>query len=372
CSSNGSDKSGVGSAGTSPVLSNDGMGPGAVFNTGDMQSGNGSLLDPTDTCVGEEAGTELAPAVVELLIDTSLSMDENAPGSRRSKWEETRDAMLSAIALMPATTAIGVVFYPNVDVGEMPCFNSSAQVPIAPLGADGSAQRAALSAAFQAQSPNGSTPTHDAYRYALSQLGAATSPGQKYLVLATDGVPTYALDCKGSGTEQAPADPTPLIPEAASALGRGIKTFVIGSPGSENARQSLSQMAQAGGSASAGCSNTGPNYCHFDMTQKPDFASALRDALAQISGLALSCTYDIPPPPNGGTLDLTKVNVLYTAPGGMPELIGQNPTGSCSDGWAYSSDNKQVVLCGDTCNRVKSSSGQVSLQFGCTTQQSIR
>jgi hypothetical protein len=185
--------------------------------------------------------------------------------------------------------------------------------------------------------------------------------------LVTDGVPTYALDCKGSGQQQDPADPTPLIPEAASALGRGIKTFVIGSPGSEGARKSLSQMAEAGGTAKPGCSHNGPNYCHFDMTAQPDFTVALRDALASISGLALSCSYDIPPPPSGSTLDAAKVNVLFTPEGGARETLLQS-SGGCSDGWQYSPNGKQILLCGDTCDRVKSSSGQVTLQFGCSTQ----
>jgi hypothetical protein len=150
-----------------------------------------------------------------------------------------------------------------------------------------------------------------------------------------------------------------------------MKTFVIGSPGSEDARRSLSQMAQAGGTATEGCSHDGnPFYCHFDMTEEADFAVALRDALASISGLALSCAYDIPSPPNGGTLDASKVNVLFTPAGGAREVIGQSPSGPCTDtdGWQYSPNQEQILLCGSTCDRVRASNGQLSLEFGCTTQ----
>jgi hypothetical protein len=306
---------------------------------------------------------------VELLVDTSLSMDERAPGSNRSKWIETRRVMLDAIDLMPRTTSVGVVFYPDVEVGADPCFDSEADVAVAALGSSTSQQRSRIRDAFERENPRGSTPTHDAYRYALDELAAAPGVGQRFLVLITDGVPTYALGCEGSGQQQDPADPTPLIPEAASALGRGIKTFVIGSPGSEGARRSLSQMAEAGGTASDGCSSDGrPHYCHFDMTQEDDFAQALRDALASISGIALSCAYDIPEPPSGGTLDLTKVNVVFKPPGADRELIPQSPAGTCADGWQYSADQSQVLLCGDTCDRVSSSTGQLSLEFGCTTR----
>jgi hypothetical protein len=346
-------------------------------NTSPYASGNtGEIFNPDETgaeateqfCAGQEAGTELAPSIIELLVDTSLSMDETAPGSRRSKWLETRQAMLEAIDVMPGTASIGVVFYPDVEVGAMPCFDSQADVAIQSLGGTSSTQRTEIRDAFGKESPRGSTPTHDAYKYALTQVAAATQPGQRYLVLITDGTPTYSLGCKGSGTPQDPADPTPLIPEAASALGRGIKTFVIGSPGSEDARKSLSQMAEAGGTAKAGCSHNGPNYCHFDMTQQPDFGAALRDALASISGLALSCAYDVPPPPSGSTLDPNRVNVLFTPDGGDREVLLRGADGSCSEGWQYSPNGKQILLCGDTCDRVRSSSGDVTLQFGCATQ----
>lgn len=361
-------ESGTRAPGGTPVL--DGDGNGAIFDRDEGSGPISSGFASADACVGREAGTELTPSIVELLVDTSLSMDEDAPGSNRSKWVETRRVTLEAIELMPGTASVGVVFYPDVEVGAPVCFDSDADVDIDRLGTASSAQRREVRRAFERARPRGSTPTHDAYRYALEQLAAVEGVGQKFLVLITDGTPTYALGCEGSGVPQDPADPAPLIPEAASALTRGMKTFVIGSPGSEDARRSLSQMAQAGGTASAGCSHDGrPRYCHFDMTEEEDFAVALRDALASISGIALSCAYDIPEPPSGATLDLSKVNVLFTPPGGERELLLQSPPGStCSSGWRYSDDQSQVLLCGDSCDRVSSSSGRLSLEFGCTTR----
>ena len=365
CSSDDSD-GGDADPGGAPRL--DGTGNGAIFG-GDTPGSVAGGFDSSQTCVGQEAGTELAPALLELLVDTSLSMDQDAPGSNRSKWVETRRVLLEGIDLMPSTTSLGVVFYPDVEANAPTCFDREADVPVELLGAGNSPQRNQIRQAFQAESPRGSTPTHDAYRYALGELGAVANLGQRFLVLITDGTPTYALDCQGSGTPQDPADPAPLVPEAATALGRGIKTFVIGSPGSEGARSSLSQMAEAGGTATPGCSHNGqPRYCHFDMTEEADFAVSLRDALASISGLALSCSYDIPSPPNGGLLDPSKVNVLFTPPGGEQELIGQSAPGTCTDGWQYSANQSQVLLCGQTCDRVKASNGRLALEFGCTTR----
>jgi hypothetical protein len=104
------------------------------------------------------------------------------------------------------------------------------------------------------------------------------------------------------------------------------------------------------------------------MTREEDFAIALRNALSAISGAALSCVYDVPEPPDGSLLDPTRVNVLYEPNGGEREVIGRSPSGTCSSGWQYSGDQNQILLCGDTCDRVREDSGLISLEFGCTTE----
>jgi hypothetical protein len=332
------------------------------------EPGDGSGLPGGQSCVGETAGAESAPAVLQLVVDTSGSMDQDAPGTRGSKWTVTRDALLGAINRMPGDTAVGVVFYPDVSIDADTCFDNDADVAISRLEESGSGQRNQIRRAFQNQSPDGGTPTHDAYRYAFTQLEATTAVGSRFAVVITDGTPTFSLGCEGTGLIRDPVDPAPLVVEAANATSRGVSTFVIGSPGSEGARESLSRMAEAGGTAKPGCSHRGPNYCHFDMTEELDFASALTDALGTISGLALSCSYDIPAPPAGATLDPARVNVLFSPSGGPQELIGKNGTGPCNEGWQYSADGTQVLLCGSTCDRVRSSDGSLELQFGCETQ----
>jgi hypothetical protein len=121
----------------------------------------------------------------------------------------------------------------------------------------------------------------------------------------------------------------------------------------------LSRAADAGDTASAGCSHEGPDFCHFDMTQAPDFGAALRNALAQITGQIISCSYDLPTPPPGEELDLTKVNVVHTPGDGEPVLIPQTGDGSCSEGWRY--QNGTIELCESTCQRVRAARVAVRL-----------
>jgi hypothetical protein len=364
CSSNKSkDDDGGGGLGSQTPVFGDGDLEGPDFGTDPDDPDNAP-----DGCVGQTAGTEALPAVLQLVVDTSGSMDQDAPGSQSSKWVVTRQALLGAIDEMPNNTSVGVVFYPDVPISANTCFDNDADVPIALLDAPGSNQRSQIERAFSRQSPDGGTPTHDAYRYAHRQLAAARVTGARFAVVITDGTPTFSLGCEGTGLISDPVDSGPLVTEAAQARTLGVSTFVIGSPGSEGARESLSRMAEAGGTARPACSHSGPNYCHFDMTRSGDFAADLRDALGTISGLALSCSYDIPAPPSGQVLDPDRVNVLFTPRGGTAELIGKSASGACREGWRYSDDGAQVLLCESTCDRVKGSEGSLSLEFGCATR----
>jgi hypothetical protein len=349
-------------------------GDGPIFEEG------GGAADPNanvpgyfdgEACAAQSAGAESAPSVLQLLVDTSGSMDEDAPGTRGSKWTVTRSAVLDAVSGMPEDTAVGVIFYPNVPNNNAdPCIRRQTAVQIAELARGGSQQRQRITQAFQRQQPEGGTPTHDAFEYAVSDMSGSAAAGERFIVLITDGIPTFSLGCEGNGqnNNDDPVDSTPLIAAARDAATRGIRTFVIGSPGSDDARGSLSRMAEAGGTASAGCSHDGPNYCHFDMTREQDLGAGLTSALGIISGVALGCRYAVPDAPDGAALDPAKVNVLFTPPTGVQELIGQSLDESCSEGWRYTDNQSQIRLCSNTCERVQGSEGSLSLAFGCATQ----
>jgi len=104
------------------------------------------------------------------------------------------------------------------------------------------------------------------------------------------------------------------------------------------------------------------------MTREQDLSAGLTNTLGIIAGVALGCRYSVPVAPDGATLDPGKVNVLFTAPDGVEELIGQSLDSGCSEGWQYSEDQSQIRLCTNTCERVQGSEGSLSLQFGCATE----
>jgi len=253
-------------------------------------------------------------------------------------------------------------------------------IPIDLLGAAGSAQRSALAAGLtgpNAAQANGGTPTDDAYEYELANdMNKCLLPGKRFMVLITDGQPTFLKGCMGTGNTVDPVDYNPVIAAIKGAWDTsGVKTFIIGSPGSEaqastgaDGRGWLSQAAQVGHTPlTPNCSDSGPNYCHFDMSQVPDFAAGFSSALAQIAGQVVSCSYSFPPPPPGQTLDLDKINVILTT--GVPEylLIQRASSSTCTTGW-YLDDSNNVVLCSDTCTKAKTdTAASLNLLFGCAT-----
>lgn len=323
-------------------------------------------------CVDQFAELAERPPVIEFVVDTSGSMSwvpgtELLPAAGElSKWEITAQALVTAIAAMPDGAAVGISYYPNTTQGGNACFREDAAAPIARLDAE---QRALIERVNQNRIPAGGTPTHAAYEFGIEQLQASTLQGSKFLVLITDGIPTYTLECSGDG--QTRVDGAPLVASVDEHYqADAIRTFVIGSPGSEPAREELSKMAFVGGTGPAGCENV-LGSCHFDMTGEPDFSSALRQALGDIAEATLGCDYAVPAaPPGRSRIDFNDVSVVVESAGMPIQEFGRASSASCDSGWQYSDDRSSIVLCRSTCDELGRLADQnpdiaVRVRFGC-------
>jgi len=362
-----------------------GGGLGTSGTTGDPMQ-DGGVVDLTDdqvndlngaSCAGWSAEPETQPAVLQLVVDTSLSMDEPPGGGRGrnnnepTKWDITRDALQEVLGTLPEELAVGLFFYPNMETegSDQPrpvaeCVNLDEGIEVAPLTDQ---HRENLIEIFDDTEPNGWTPTHGAYEHALeSSLLPSDLPGNKYLLLITDGIPTLTHDCEGESNQGGaePVDTDPIVDAIADARRAGVRTFLIGSPGSEDGRQWMSLAAIQGATARAGCQVDGAPYCHMDMTTAPDFGAALRAGLNQVTG-EISCTYDVPEPPAGQTIDPNLVNLIVTTSSGTSQLVLPDSNGDCTEGWQLSGN--QVVLCDGTCSRVQADGAALQLLFGCET-----
>jgi hypothetical protein len=339
-------------------------------------------------CASSSVQSELLPSNLLFVIDRSASMACNPPpttastvcelnpvradAQQPSKWEITRDALATAIRALPHDTVAGLAYFSNDDACGV---HSTPSVPLAPLD---QAQSSTIQASLAAVDPSGATPlvgaTILAYRHLHALALAGAIHGKQFVVLLTDGQQSDACSdpslCTG---QQACTDllVNQEVPKAA-APGVGIKTFVIGAPGSEPSRRVLSQIAKNGGTAPDGCDVAAGN-CHFDMTTQAKFDQALADALTKIAGRALSCELPMPIMENV-KVDPKLVNVVYSpSDGSKPSLILKDDRSACdsgADGWQYAADDPaKILLCGKACDMVRGNRGaRVDVVLGCPFQ----
>jgi hypothetical protein len=367
---------------------------GTSGSNGGGEGPGGEGGEGADTCAATKQVAELTPANLLFVIDKSGSMNCNPPEgdealnarcanfpvkedpSLPSKWEVTNDALgnaLDSLAENPNVSA-GLMLFPVPERAPSgasgraeSCYvDGEADVEVGSLDTQG---RGDLGDALGAVMPAGETPIVGAtilgYKYLSDAIRAGDLAGNHFVVLLTDGAET----CE-------PGQLSDLVNrDVPNARLWNIRTFVIGAPGSEQARSLLSQIAWEGGTASStNCSHGGATPdegdCHFDMTESMDLAADLNAALQEISRTTvLSCEYDVPENPDGGGVDLNKVNVSFTPGGGDPETIAKTD-GDCAavEGWQYSGDYAKIVLCGETCTRVQADSrGEVNIELGCPT-----
>jgi hypothetical protein len=325
---------------------------------------------------------EPEPALLMSIIDVSGTMAYAAPGATASKWDIERSVLGDAVGSMPAKVGMGILYFPNMPTPPSAtprpvsaCVNLGALVPIALLGSYTSRQRDDLARSLVSTEPSlqGGAPTLDAYLAGLDELGRSTLDGTRHMLLITDGQPTFSENCVGNGTIESPVDPGPIVNAINAARRAGVRTFVIGSPGSQrtnsrgdDARPWLSLAAEAGGTVAWQCSHSGPVFCHYDMTRESNFGRALRDAVGDIERRLVRCDVRLPDPPQSETLDLSRVNVVFTSSDGTSTVVARDDSQSCNNGWRYTNDQRSIVLCEGTCRAVNGELGsKLELVFGC-------
>jgi hypothetical protein len=415
-------------AGSDGTPARGGSGVGSIPSTevevssGGSPTGAGGATSTTGGGEANEAGTDgtggispcaeghtvnamaIQPAV-EFLIDTGSSMaDTDAPSTQgQSKWAVTRQVLDQTFASLPPKWAVGVAYF-NQPVGQS-VYAGQQAVPIAPLTAE---QLVAIHASLDAVTPAGMTPTLSAWQFTFDHLSSwsPSAPGYqgggKFLVLVADSVPTINRDGATSGTgmngtiTQAEYDYfAQTVDSAFQAI--GIKTFVVGVPGSEDPEGAaydplyeLSLLAIAGGTTMAGCTpiagtvvgcydtlhqrqstclDSRGTYCHFDLTVTSDFATGLVNALSQIATPGWSCLYQIPPT-GGPVIDPNGVRITYTPAGGPPETLTQSIDGCATGDWYFSAVDSngqptEIALCPSYCAASTLEGSSLDMTFTC-------
>jgi hypothetical protein len=341
-----------------------------------------SVTIQADAACGETAvGASARKVNVLLVIDESGSMLDKPKGFTVDKWSALKTALGDALTAVKNDISFGLDVFPatgDPKTAAVACEMPSAAGITVPVAAGATSVPKILSA-IAAETPGGGTPTSAALQRALAYFttGAGASlQGDKYVLLATDGGPDCnakltctAATCTTNLDGQCPAaagnccDPTKFGADAGSrclddgattaqvaALAKkGIKTFVVGIPGSEAYKASLDAFAVAGGEVS---SSTSPQYYAVSASGG---TQGLSTVLASITKqLVTSCTLQLTSEPKDNRL----LNVLVDG-----VRIPQT-----ADGWHLdtSTSPPTINLLGSTCTEVETTGAQsVQVLFGC-------
>ncbi len=355
--------------------------------------GSGSTAASTSSGLCSAATTVRAigsPLDLYVMLDQSGSMSDEVAGGI-TKWVAVTNALQAFVeapnaegvgigiqyfAVAPGNLMCPLTCHTNVDCGDAcgecnhpfggevgTCWNA-----VTPGGNDSCAaadyaepeveianlpgNAAAIVASMNAHTPVSGTPTSAALQGAIDHASdwAKTHAGHAVVdVLATDGDPS---ECD--------TDLGDIQTIAASGLPK-IRTFVIG-VGSSTAN--LNGIANAGGT----------NHAYIVDTDADTNAQFLA-ALEEIQHIVLACSYQVPTPAGGGTVDPANVNVEFASGDGSPPAVfDQVPNvGDCpSQGGAWYYDNPikptKIVLCPATCTGVSADAkGEIDIVLGCKT-----
>ena len=256
-----------------------------------------------------------------------------------------------------------------------------------------------LAASSPAPGDGDGNPSYDAINSGINALKAFPMVGGKrVLVYITDGGasctsvtnrPGY-VDGNTCNDWEYPDSIVTLLKNAHDDTQTKINSFIVGVPGADtdgsnpntppyHVRNALSAYAYAGSpeTVDPACdgkvfSKTGADpsvVCHFDMSQTYT-STKLSDAIKSIRGKVMGCTFDLPSA-DGGMVDKTKVNVTYSANGGVTiDLLKRsNPSDPCtaSGCWDYDGNGK-VELFGKACTDLQTAAtANVHVLLGCDT-----
>jgi len=279
-----------------------------TFSKADGQGGDGGIsidvghppgdgpigfeADSMPSCVATTPQAVNLPPDVLIVLDRSGSMKDRIDGSTckggcgaDSKWTQMTNALVAFIPTVQTTVNWGLKLFGS-SAGDGTC-DVSVTADVAPSTMNAVAIQSAIGQAL----PGSSTPTTAAVTNAAAYLAGVADGNPKFILLATDGIPTCGTAQCAPGVitmgNQAQCDDANAIAAVTTVHDKQhIPTFVIGiGTAAGGGDATLTSMAQAGGFPRAGT----PAYYPVES------AAELTAAFQAITGMVSSCTFSIAP-----------------------------------------------------------------------------
>ena len=340
-----------------------------------LDGGTGTSTGPTAdaNCGGQVTNLKRRPPNILLVLDRSASMSDTSKGNI---WTFVVPAVEGVIQSTQNELQWGLEMFP-LGGGNSSNECTSATLPtvstINPQVALGN--YAAILAQIPATATGDGTPTDTAITTATAYLKSVQNDYPRYILLATDGVPSCVGAASSSTSNGVKTGVTAAVNAISAATAAGIPTFVVGvnSPSSASSLADLTAMADAGGvglphavcpPGASASTCTGAAYTGFYLATDQ---AALASALSKIVGSVNSCQIQLsqlPPDPSFVAVKVTD------ASGNSSQIFQKGSGAETSAGdWSYADAGKTVVqLEGPACNTISAGAGGTfEIWFGCTS-----
>ncbi|MCU0674097.1 MAG: hypothetical protein MUE69_15035 [Myxococcota bacterium] len=388
-----------------PGITRDGGGGGLDSGGGPLPDGSPPRpdvgpppdpFDPRNGCGAAAIPTERVPGSVLLVFDYSGSMDDTpgGSGSGATKWDLATGAINDVLASVPDDLNMGLMLFP--DPGESSDCNvvTAPQVGVGPL----SSTRSMIMSRLTGTPNGGQTPIIDASRAGWNYMLSLDAPGQKGIIVVSDGGET----CNGELSDEMAVH----MEAQTNNLAFGLSTYAVGLTTSNSL---LSGLAFYGGtprtdtceadcsandrlcSSDADCTRgatcqsivpfpvpgfpdiractggTTSECCHY-VASSGGFRAEFEAALEEIAQRFLeSCVFELPRGTDPSTFDPSQVNVGVTFSGEERRVLGRSSDDGV-DSWNYTSDAyESIVIQGPICEELLSGDALVEIVLGCPT-----
>jgi Mg-chelatase subunit ChlD len=319
-------------------------------------------------CGGQVTNLKRRPPNILLVLDRSASMSDTSKGNI---WTFVVPAVKSVIQSTQDELQWGMEMFPYGDGSECSSGTLPTVSEVNPTVAIGN--YAAIAALIPGTATGNGTPTDTAITTGMNYLKSVANDYPRYMVLATDGVPSCVGAASSSTSNGVKTGVTAAVNAIAAANAAGIPTFVVGinSPSSSSSLSDLTAMADAGGEAlphatcppgASASACIGSTYTGFYLATDQ---SALTAALTKIMGAINSCQIQLQAvPPNPSF-----VAVKVTDTSGKSVQVFQKGSGSetSAGAWSYvDTGNSVIQLEGAACNTISAGAGGTfEIWFGC-------